>query len=173
MALIPTPGRTPMVAFCWARERPSPASAGGTARDTYPSSAWHFVHASVFAGLGDGCRRIGERAVSAAAQEATGSSPPSSATPGSRISAPLPTTANRGQLAVRKGPPDAGRKRPHRRLCCPPRHSAVDDVVIGAHSTLTECIVGDGVHVPAHADTNRCAIVPPGAHGTDRRAQSR
>jgi NDP-sugar pyrophosphorylase family protein len=38
-----------------------------------------------------------------------------------------------------------------------------DDVVIGAHSTLTECIVGDGVRVPAHAEYHRCAIVPAGA----------
>jgi NDP-sugar pyrophosphorylase family protein len=37
-----------------------------------------------------------------------------------------------------------------------------DDVVIGAHATLIDCIVGDGVRIPAHARYERCAIVPAG-----------
>lgn len=41
------------------------------------------------------------------------------------------------------------------------RRTAVwDDVVIGAHSTLLECIVGDGARIPDHARYERCAIVP-------------
>ena len=38
-----------------------------------------------------------------------------------------------------------------------------DDVVIGAHATLIDCIVGDGVRIPEHARYERCAIVPAGA----------
>jgi NDP-sugar pyrophosphorylase family protein len=38
-----------------------------------------------------------------------------------------------------------------------------DDVVIGAHATLVDCIVGDGVRIPDHAHYERCAIVPAGA----------
>ena len=38
-----------------------------------------------------------------------------------------------------------------------------DDVVIGAHATLVDCIVGDGARIPDHAKYERCAIVPAGA----------
>jgi NDP-sugar pyrophosphorylase family protein len=38
-----------------------------------------------------------------------------------------------------------------------------DDVVIGAHATLIDCIVGDGARIPDHAKYERCAIVPAGA----------
>jgi NDP-sugar pyrophosphorylase family protein len=38
-----------------------------------------------------------------------------------------------------------------------------DDVVIGAHATLLDCIVGDGVRIPDHARYERCAIVPADA----------
>lgn len=37
-----------------------------------------------------------------------------------------------------------------------------DDVVIGAHATLVDCVVGDGVRIPDHAHYERCAIVPAG-----------
>lgn len=37
-----------------------------------------------------------------------------------------------------------------------------DDVVVGARATLVECIVGDGVRIPAGARYERCAIVPAG-----------
>jgi NDP-sugar pyrophosphorylase family protein len=37
-----------------------------------------------------------------------------------------------------------------------------DDVVIGAHATLIDCIVGDGARIPDHARYERCAIVPAG-----------
>jgi NDP-sugar pyrophosphorylase family protein len=37
-----------------------------------------------------------------------------------------------------------------------------DDVAIGAHATLIDCIVGDGARVPDHARYERCAIVPAG-----------
>jgi NDP-sugar pyrophosphorylase family protein len=37
-----------------------------------------------------------------------------------------------------------------------------DDVAIGPHATLIECVVGDGARVPAYAHYERCAIVPAG-----------
>jgi NDP-sugar pyrophosphorylase family protein len=37
-----------------------------------------------------------------------------------------------------------------------------DDVTIGAHATLVECIVADGARIPDHAHYERCAIVPAG-----------
>jgi NDP-sugar pyrophosphorylase family protein len=40
------------------------------------------------------------------------------------------------------------------------RTAVWDDVRIGAHVTLTECIIGDGVSIPAGAHYERCAIVP-------------
>ena len=39
-----------------------------------------------------------------------------------------------------------------------------DDVVVGAHATLRDCIVADRVTIPAGASYERCAIVPAGAH---------
>jgi NDP-sugar pyrophosphorylase family protein len=37
-----------------------------------------------------------------------------------------------------------------------------DDVTIGAHATLVDCIVADGASIPDHAHYERCAIVPAG-----------
>jgi NDP-sugar pyrophosphorylase family protein len=38
-----------------------------------------------------------------------------------------------------------------------------DDVVIGARSTLLDCVVADGARIPDDAHYERCAIVPAGA----------
>jgi NDP-sugar pyrophosphorylase family protein len=46
-----------------------------------------------------------------------------------------------------------------------------DDVTIGDNASLVECVVADGVRVPAGARYRRCAIVPAGAcepAGTER-----
>jgi len=40
------------------------------------------------------------------------------------------------------------------------RSAVWDDVTVGAAAALTECIVCDGVHIPAGARYQRCAIVP-------------
>jgi NDP-sugar pyrophosphorylase family protein len=40
------------------------------------------------------------------------------------------------------------------------RTAVWDDVTIGADVALTECIIGDGVSIPAGAHYERCAIVP-------------
>lgn len=37
-----------------------------------------------------------------------------------------------------------------------------DDVTIGAHATLVDCVVADGARIPDHAHYERCAIVPAG-----------
>ena len=37
-----------------------------------------------------------------------------------------------------------------------------DDVTIGAHATLIDCVVGDGARIPDHAHYERCAIVAAG-----------
>jgi NDP-sugar pyrophosphorylase family protein len=42
------------------------------------------------------------------------------------------------------------------------RTAVWDDVVIGAHARLTECIIGDRVTIPDRARYERCAIVPAG-----------
>ncbi len=43
-------------------------------------------------------------------------------------------------------------------------HTAVwDDVVIGRHVSLVECVVADGCRIPAGARYERCAIVPASA----------
>jgi NDP-sugar pyrophosphorylase family protein len=43
------------------------------------------------------------------------------------------------------------------------RGSAVwDDVVIGAHATLVDCIIADGARIPDDAHYERCTIVPAG-----------
>jgi NDP-sugar pyrophosphorylase family protein len=44
-----------------------------------------------------------------------------------------------------------------------------DDVVIGAHATLIDCIVGDGARIPDHAKYERCTIVPAGARSPAER----
>jgi NDP-sugar pyrophosphorylase family protein len=44
-----------------------------------------------------------------------------------------------------------------------------DDVVIGAHATLIDCIVGDGARIPDHAKYERCAIVPAGTRSPAER----
>lgn len=40
------------------------------------------------------------------------------------------------------------------------RSTLWDDVTVGAGARLTDCIVGDGAHIPAGATFDRCAIVP-------------
>ncbi len=41
------------------------------------------------------------------------------------------------------------------------RDTAVwDDVTVGAHATLVECVIGDGVRIPDGSHYERCAIVP-------------
>jgi mannose-1-phosphate guanylyltransferase len=42
------------------------------------------------------------------------------------------------------------------------RTAVWDDVAIGAHAQLEECIVCDGASVPGHARYRRCALVPAG-----------
>jgi len=44
------------------------------------------------------------------------------------------------------------------------RSALWDDVSVGAGSRLTECIVADGVQIPASLSLARCAIIPAGAH---------
>jgi mannose-1-phosphate guanylyltransferase len=44
------------------------------------------------------------------------------------------------------------------------RTAVWDDVEIGAGVRLEECIVADGVRIPAHASFSRCAIVPACVH---------
>lgn len=39
-----------------------------------------------------------------------------------------------------------------------------DDVTVGRGARLVECILGDGVRIPAGADYERCAIVPANDH---------
>lgn len=46
-----------------------------------------------------------------------------------------------------------------------------DDVTVGAHATLVECVIGDGVRIPEGAHYERCAIVP--AAGRDPRPTER
>ena len=42
------------------------------------------------------------------------------------------------------------------------RTAVWDDVVIGAHATLIDCVIGDGARIPEHAHYERRAIVPAG-----------
>jgi NDP-sugar pyrophosphorylase family protein len=42
------------------------------------------------------------------------------------------------------------------------RTAVWDDVVIGAHSRLIDCVIADGARIPAHAQFERRAIVPAG-----------
>ena len=35
-----------------------------------------------------------------------------------------------------------------------------DDVSVGQDARVTDCVLGDRVHIPAGADFARCAIVP-------------
>jgi NDP-sugar pyrophosphorylase family protein len=42
------------------------------------------------------------------------------------------------------------------------RTAVWDDVVIGAHSRLVDCVIADGARIPDHAYYERCAIVPVG-----------
>jgi NDP-sugar pyrophosphorylase family protein len=42
------------------------------------------------------------------------------------------------------------------------RTAVWDDVVIGAHSRLIDCVIADGARIPAHAHYERRAIVPAG-----------
>jgi NDP-sugar pyrophosphorylase family protein len=53
------------------------------------------------------------------------------------------------------------------------RTAVWDDVTIGPRARLDECIVADGVRIPAGAQYQRCAIVPAGAHapGDDQRIE--
>jgi ADP-glucose pyrophosphorylase len=39
------------------------------------------------------------------------------------------------------------------------RSALWDDVAIGANARIDECVVADGVTIPAGADYRRCAIV--------------
>ena len=43
-----------------------------------------------------------------------------------------------------------------------------DDVIVGAHARLRDCIVADRVTIPDGAEYERCAIVPAGGHTARR-----
>ena len=53
-------------------------------------------------------------------------------------------------------------QRGDRPFCAVLRTAVWDDVVIGAHARLIDCVIADGARIPDHAHYERRAIVPAG-----------
>lgn len=138
----------------------------GATRENYHFIGVQFVEARVFAGLTDG---VPAESVNVLYPRLMASEPGCVAAFVSTasfqdIGTPADCLRTSVQLAQEEGDRLAAGRNVQMAASATVQGTAVwDDVVIGAHATLIDCIVGDGVRMPEHARYERCAIVPAGA----------
>ena len=138
----------------------------GATRENYHFIGVQFAEARAFADLADG---VPAASVNALYPRLMASEPGSiaafiSAASFQDIGTPADYLRTSVQLAQKEGDRLAAGRNVQVAASATVRGTAVwDDVVIGAHATLIDCIVGDGVRIPDHARYERCAIVPAGA----------
>lgn len=167
MALIPNPRPdTYGGVLVGDRGRVTGFTRAGVTRDNYHFIGVQFAEARVFAHLADG---VPAESVNALYPSLIASEPGSIAAfvchAGFQdIGTPADYLRTSVQLASEEGDRLAAGRNVHVPASAVVRGTAVwDDVVIGAHATLIDCIVGDGACIPDHAHYERCAIVPAGA----------
>ena len=138
----------------------------GATRENYHFVGVQFAEARVFADLADG---LPAESVNALYPRLMASEPGCiaafvSAANFQDIGTPADYLRTSVQLAQDEGDRIAAGRNVQVSASATVRGTAVwDDVVIGAHATLIDCIVGDGARIPDHAKYERCAIVPAGA----------
>jgi NDP-sugar pyrophosphorylase family protein len=144
---------------------------GGFTRPGETGGSWHFIgvqvaEAEAFAGLADGVRY---ESVGALYPDLMRGSPRSIAACVSRasfrdIGTPADCLATSLALAEEEGSrlvSPGARVAPSAAV---ERSALWEDVSVGAGARLTECIVADGVEIPAGLSLARCAVVPAGSH---------
>jgi len=165
MALIPNPAPDKYggVAVC-----PDDYLTGFT-RPGSPGDSFHFigvqvVEAGVFAGLADG---IPSESVNGLYPVLMKQSPRAiaafvSAASFRDIGTPADCLRTSLELAVAEGDHLVSRTADLHPSAVVERSALWDDVAVGAGASLRECIVADGVRIPADAHYERCAIVAAG-----------
>ncbi|MEN3338791.1 MAG: mannose-phosphate guanylyltransferase [Acidobacteriota bacterium] len=137
----------------------------GAVRENYHFVGVQCVDASVFAALPDG---VPAESVNGVYKDLLASAPGSVAAFVSNarfqdIGTPADYLRTSIQLAAVEGDHMASSQNVQVAPSAVVRGTAVwDDVVIGADSTLVDCIVADGARIPPHVRYERCAIVPAG-----------
>ena len=144
----------------------------GATRENYHFVGVQFAEARVFADLADG---LPAESVNALYPRLMASEPGCiaafvSAASFQDIGTPADYLRTSVQLAQDEGDRLAAGRNVQVSASATVRGTAVwDDVVIGAHATLIDCIVGDGARIPDHAKYERCAIVPADARSPAER----
>jgi NDP-sugar pyrophosphorylase family protein len=137
----------------------------GATRENYHFIGVQFAEARTFADLADG---VPAESVNALYPRLMASEPGSiaafiSSASFQDIGTPADYLRTSVQLAQEEGDRLAAGRNVQVAASATVRGTAVwDDVVIGAHATLIDCIVGDGARIPDRAKYERCAIVPAG-----------